>query len=95
MGRAQIYEEMEDDYLSALDWAEEHGVVTYTVYDPKTDDSEDFEDFDEAVRYAESIGVEEIEASDFTICWGAYCDGQYTEYSAATLNLYKEVIDWL
>lgn len=91
-GRADIYNQLEDEYFAALSRAEEKGIVTFTV-DKDGEQEEEFDSFDVAVEYAKEIGKDKIHVSSFGECYGAYCDGEYEEYDEHILDLNRNIVE--
>lgn len=93
MGRQQIYDEAEQEYLEILRKVERRGNATFIV-DEEGENEEYFEKFNDAVKYAKRIGADKIIADEFEYCYGYYCDGEYVEYGRVILDLDKNIIDW-
>lgn len=92
-GRADIYNDLEDEYFKALEQAEENGTVTFIVKENEDDeDYEEFDTFEEAKLYAQEHNIDKIYVPEFTICYGDYCDGDYDEYAEQILDLDKNII---
>jgi len=95
-GRAQIYQDMEDEYFDALAKAEKSGNVEYCVL---TDtDEECFGNFKKAVEFAKKNGVDEIEIKPFTVNLGYnyFLDDYDTEdYKGVIVDLDMNIIDYL
>lgn len=93
-GKADIYNEIENEYFQALNKAEENGLITYIVA-KDTEDEEEFDSFEEAKKYAQQLNLQEIYVKGFAECYGYYCDGDYVEYPDHILNLNKEIVEQL
>ena len=93
MGRQQIYDEMEEEYLRLLRKLEKRGDVNFIV-DLDGEDEEYFERYEDAVKYAKRIGADKVVVDEITYCWGSYCDGEYEEYGRVTMDLDRNIIDW-
>ena len=91
-GKADIYNEMEDDYFNALEKAEENGNARFVVA-PDTEQEEEFDSFDQAKKYAQEIGVDKIYVDSFSECYGYYCDGEYTDYDEHILDLDRNIVE--
>lgn len=92
-GRADIYDEEEAEYFKALRKAQREGTVVFTVKEnDKDEDGEEFDTFQEAKKYAKANNIDKIYVSEFAICYGYYCDGDYDEYEAQVLDLDKNII---
>ena len=93
MGKMQIYDEAEQEYLYYLNKVEKNGDANFIV-DEDGENEECFEKFKDAVKYAKTIGADKIIADEFTYCYGYYCDGDYVEYGRVIFDLDKNIIDW-
>lgn len=80
-GKAEIYDGLESEYISALKKAEDDGVVTFSVKLSEDDeDPAEFDSFEAAKKFAIEHNIDKVHVSDFAYCWGYYCDGEYDEY---------------
>lgn len=93
-GRADIYNELEDEYFSALADAEEKGIVAFTV-DKDGEQEEEFDSFEEAKKYAEEIREDKIHVSSFSKAYGYYDAGEYVEYDDHILDLNRNIVEKL
>ncbi len=92
-GRADIYNELEDEYFGALRQSEENGTAIFIVKENEDDeDYEEFNTFEEAKKYAQEHNIDKIYVPEFIICYGSYCDGDYDEYDEQILDLDKNII---
>ena len=91
-GRSDIYHQIEDEYFQALQKAQDNGSVTFIV-GKDTEQEDEFDTFEDAVEYAKQIGEDKVFVSEFAICYGYYCDGEYDEYEERILDLDKNILE--
>lgn len=93
MGKRQIYDEAEQEYLEILRKVERRGEATFVVAED-TDDEDYFNKRKDAIAYAKKIGAKEIIAEEIEYCWGYYDEGEYEEYGRVHFDLDGNIIDW-
>ena len=87
-GKADIYQDLEDEYFKALSKAEEDGAVYFFV------DDEEFYTFEDAKKYAKRNGKDKITISAFGIEGpDGYDTGDYEDYDEVVVDLNKNIVD--